>query len=251
MSASARRTLGAIGQRAGVSPGLVAHYFDDKDGLLEATLRSLAARLGRAAAGAAPGRAHAARPRAGGDRRHARAGGVRPAHLGVWLAFWGQVIHSARLQARPERLSAPHALEPAPCARSSSCRTPTPSRIAIATRRDDRRPVASRHALLAATRTDSATARAMATAFIDGEIARSPRQGRCRDGGAAARQRASARARNYIGGALGRARPAARPSRRSTRRPARSSPRSRSPARPRSTRAVAAAQERRSPTGRR
>ena len=30
-------TLALIGQRAGISPGLVAHYFRDKDGLLEAT----------------------------------------------------------------------------------------------------------------------------------------------------------------------------------------------------------------------
>ena len=32
-------TLALIGQRAGVSAGLISHYFDDKDGLLEATLR--------------------------------------------------------------------------------------------------------------------------------------------------------------------------------------------------------------------
>ena len=41
----AATTLAAIGQKAGVSPGLIAHYFVDKDGLLEATLRSLATRL--------------------------------------------------------------------------------------------------------------------------------------------------------------------------------------------------------------
>src|SRR6478752_6315122 len=50
-------TLGEIAKRAGVSPGLFAHYFGDKEGLLEATLRSMAARLGRAAAA----RLHAAR----------------------------------------------------------------------------------------------------------------------------------------------------------------------------------------------
>src|ERR1700691_5309388 len=38
-------TLTRIGKRAGVSAGLVAHYFKDKDGLLEATFRSLVARL--------------------------------------------------------------------------------------------------------------------------------------------------------------------------------------------------------------
>ena len=91
-------TLGEIAKRAGVSPGLFAHYFGDKEGLLEATLRSMAARLGRAAAA----RLHAAaRPR---DRIQA----VIDANLApeefdrrtssVWLAFWGQVIHSARFR---------------------------------------------------------------------------------------------------------------------------------------------------------
>ena len=47
-------TLSDIAKRAGVSPGLFAHYFGDKDGLLEATLRSMAARLGRAAAASRP-----------------------------------------------------------------------------------------------------------------------------------------------------------------------------------------------------
>jgi betaine-aldehyde dehydrogenase len=39
-------TLAQIAARAGVSPGLVAHYFDDKDGLLDAAFRSLARRVG-------------------------------------------------------------------------------------------------------------------------------------------------------------------------------------------------------------
>src|SRR6202165_2143557 len=38
-------TLAEIAGRAGVSPGLVAHYFDDKDGLLDAAFRSLARTL--------------------------------------------------------------------------------------------------------------------------------------------------------------------------------------------------------------
>src|SRR5690625_8043042 len=41
-------TLQSISRRAGVSAGLVAHYFKDKDGLLEATLRSLASDLSTA-----------------------------------------------------------------------------------------------------------------------------------------------------------------------------------------------------------
>src|SRR6186713_2445452 len=39
-------TLGEIAGRAGISAGLVAHYFGDKNSLLEATFRSLITRLG-------------------------------------------------------------------------------------------------------------------------------------------------------------------------------------------------------------
>ncbi len=91
-------TLGLIAKQAGVSAGLVAHYFGDKDGLLEATLRSLASRLSRAAA---------ARLRAA-DSPRARLQAVIDANLApeemdqqtgaVWLAFWGQAIHSDRLK---------------------------------------------------------------------------------------------------------------------------------------------------------
>jgi betaine-aldehyde dehydrogenase len=91
-------TLGLIAKQAGVSTGLVAHYFGDKDGLLEATLRSLASRLSRAAA---------ARMRAAATPR-ARLQAVIDANLApeemdaqtgaVWLAFWGQAIHSDRLK---------------------------------------------------------------------------------------------------------------------------------------------------------
>src|SRR6202790_4573630 len=38
-------TLAQIASHAGVSPGLVAHYFGDKDGLLAATFRTLARRV--------------------------------------------------------------------------------------------------------------------------------------------------------------------------------------------------------------
>ena len=94
----AATTLALIGQRAGVSPGLVAHYFGDKDGLLEATLRSLAGRLTRDTAE----RLREART------VRARVQAVIDANLAprefegrsssVWLAFWGQAAHSARLR---------------------------------------------------------------------------------------------------------------------------------------------------------
>ena len=77
----AATTLALIGQRARVSPGLIAHYFDDKDGLLEATLRSLAVAAGARRVDAASRGAHPARARPGGHRRDARAGGIRAAHV--------------------------------------------------------------------------------------------------------------------------------------------------------------------------
>src|SRR3978361_613823 len=38
-------TLAQIAGRAGVSPGLVAHYFGDKDGMLEAAFRQMVTRV--------------------------------------------------------------------------------------------------------------------------------------------------------------------------------------------------------------
>ena len=86
-------TLAEIAGRAGVSPGLVAHYFGDKDGLLEAAFRALA----RVVAVRMRERFALARtPRA-------RVQAIIDADLGpenfdrrignAWLAFWGQVLH--------------------------------------------------------------------------------------------------------------------------------------------------------------
>ncbi len=94
----AATSLAHIARRAGVSPGLVAHYFDDKEGLLEATLRAMSARLTRASTR----RLAAARdPRA---RIQAVIDSVLAPEefdrrtCSVWLAFWGEVIHSRRLK---------------------------------------------------------------------------------------------------------------------------------------------------------
>ena len=59
-------TLAQIARRAGVSPGLVAHYFGDKDGLLRGDLSHPGAPLARAACGA---RCARRRRRAGASRR--------------------------------------------------------------------------------------------------------------------------------------------------------------------------------------
>jgi betaine-aldehyde dehydrogenase len=86
-------TLAEIARRAGVSPGLVAHYFGDKDGLLEATFRRLA-------------RTIAVRMRSSLALAHTpreRVQAVIDTNLApeefdkrtgtAWLAFWGQVLH--------------------------------------------------------------------------------------------------------------------------------------------------------------
>lgn len=56
-------TLASVAQRANISTGIVSHYFGDKDGLLEATMRHVLRDLG-------PQRRAAARPR---PMRRARA----------------------------------------------------------------------------------------------------------------------------------------------------------------------------------
>jgi betaine-aldehyde dehydrogenase len=86
-------TLAEIARRAGVSTGLMAHYFGDKDGLLEAAFRTLARSL-------------AVRVRARLALAHTPRGRVQavidtnlaPEEFDkrtgtAWLAFWGQVLH--------------------------------------------------------------------------------------------------------------------------------------------------------------
>jgi betaine-aldehyde dehydrogenase len=91
-------TLAQIAGRAGVSPGLVAHYFGDKDSLLDAAFRSLARRVGDHVR---------ARLRQISTPR-ARIQAVIDANLApeefeqrtgtAWLAFWGQVLQVKSLK---------------------------------------------------------------------------------------------------------------------------------------------------------
>ena len=91
-------TLAQIAGRAGVSPGLVAHYFGDKDGLLDAAFRSLARRVGDHVR---------ARLRQISTPR-ARIQAVIDVNLSqeefaqrtgtAWLAFWGQVLQVPSLK---------------------------------------------------------------------------------------------------------------------------------------------------------
>jgi len=86
-------TLAQIAGRAGVSPGLVAHYSGDKDGLLDAAFRSLSRRV-----------EHHVRARLRLiSTPRARIQAVIDANLALeefsqrtgtaWLAFWGQVLN--------------------------------------------------------------------------------------------------------------------------------------------------------------
>jgi betaine-aldehyde dehydrogenase len=91
-------TLAQIAARAGVSPGLVAHYFGDKDGLLDAAFRSLARRVSNQVR---------ARLRLVSTPR-GRIQAVIDANLApeefeqrtgtAWLAFWGQVLQVKSLK---------------------------------------------------------------------------------------------------------------------------------------------------------
>jgi betaine-aldehyde dehydrogenase len=86
-------TLAEIARRADVSPGLVAHYFGDKDGLLEAAFRTLARVVAvrmreRLALARTPrGRVQAVIDANLGPENFDRRTGT------AWLAFWGQVLH--------------------------------------------------------------------------------------------------------------------------------------------------------------
>ncbi len=161
-------TLAQIASRADVSPGLVAHYFGDKDGLLAASFRTLARRVDQRVR-ARIALAHTARGRIQAvidanlapeefDRRTGTA----------WLAFWGQVLHAEGLK-RIQRVyqgrtlsNLCHALKqlvPAHEARSLAGM--------IAAMIDG---VWLRAALSNWHEADSESARALLTAFVDGRL---------------------------------------------------------------------------------
>src|SRR5580692_10844576 len=161
-------TLTRIGRRAGVSAGLVAHYFADKDGLLEATFRSLVARLG-------------ARMRARMQQAHTPRGRVQAiidANLAAeefdrrtgtaWLAFWGQVPHVDRLR-RVQRVYQRRMLSNLRHALRSLLDTADAHSLAamIAAMIDG---VWLRAALSNWTEADSESARALLTSFVDSRL---------------------------------------------------------------------------------
>jgi len=161
-------TLAEIARRAGVSPGLVAHYFGDKDALLAAAFRTLARSLA-ARMRARLALAHTPRARVQAvidtnlapeefDRRSGTA----------WLAFWGQVLHVEglkRVQTAYQRRmlsnlrSDLRQMLPAAEARSLAAM--------IAAMIDG---VYLRAALSEWRESDSASARALLTAFVDARL---------------------------------------------------------------------------------
>jgi betaine-aldehyde dehydrogenase len=161
-------TLAQIASRAGVTPGLVAHYFDDKDGLLDAAFRSLARRVG-----------HQVRTRLRlVSTPRGRIQAVIDANLALeefdqrtgtaWLAFWGQVLHLPRLK----RIQSAYQRRMLSNLRSSLNKLVAPEEARslaamIAAMIDG---VWLRAALSGWREADSESARALLTAFVDGRL---------------------------------------------------------------------------------
>ncbi len=161
-------TLAQIAGRAGVSPGLVAHYFDDKDGLLDAAFRSLARRVGDHVR---------ARLRQVSTPR-ARIQAVIDANLApeefeqrtgtAWLAFWGQVLQVKSLR----RVQSAYQRRTLTNLRSSLKKLVPPDEAKdlaamIAAMIDG---VWLRAALSGWREADSESARALLTEFVDGRL---------------------------------------------------------------------------------
>ena len=96
-------TLARVGQRAGISPGLVAHYFGDKGQLLAATYLHLARKLEQEYRSARAGTASGLpRVRAIINANFA-ASQSDAVTVSTWLSFYAQVNHAPAL-ARIQRV---------------------------------------------------------------------------------------------------------------------------------------------------
>jgi betaine-aldehyde dehydrogenase len=161
-------TLAQIAIRAGVSTGLVAHYFGDKDGLLDAAFRSLARRVGNQVR---------ARLRQVSTPR-GRIQAVIDANLApeefeqrtgtAWLAFWGQVLHVESLR-RVQSVYQRRMLSNLRSSLKKLVPADEAQRLAamIAAMIDG---VWLRAALSGWHEADSESARALLTAFVDGRL---------------------------------------------------------------------------------
>jgi betaine-aldehyde dehydrogenase len=161
-------TLAQIAARAGVSPGLVAHYFGDKDGLLDAAFRSLARRVGNQVrmrlwqVSTPRGRIQAVIDANLAPEEFEQRTGT------AWLAFWGQVLQVKSLK----RVQSAYQRRMLSNLRSSLKKLVPPDesqRLAamIAAMIDG---VWLRAALSGWREADSESARALLTAFVDGRL---------------------------------------------------------------------------------
>ncbi|WP_205741863.1 transcriptional regulator BetI [Halomonas marinisediminis] len=92
-------TVARIARHAGVSAGIISHYFGGKDGLLEATMRQILSDLGEAVA--------ACRRKLRNDTPRARLEAIIEGNFDrsqvtdpvakTWLAFWASSMHKPRL----------------------------------------------------------------------------------------------------------------------------------------------------------
>lgn len=93
-------TVIRIAKRAGVSAGIISHYFGGKDGLLEATMRQVLGDLGHTVANrrvALPEDTPQAHIRAIIDGNFDRSQ-VNQSVMRTWLAFWASSMHRPNLQ---------------------------------------------------------------------------------------------------------------------------------------------------------
>jgi betaine-aldehyde dehydrogenase len=176
-------TLAQVTGRAGVTPGLVAHYFGDKDGLMDAAFRSLARRV--------TDHVRARMRQVSTPRNRIQAvidANLSPAEFAqrtgtAWLAFWGQVLQSPGLK----RVQSVHQRRTLSHLRGALKELVAPDeaqRVAamIAAMIDG---VWLRAALSGWREADSEGARALLTEFVDGRLAAAaaPGAGIVRDGG--------------------------------------------------------------------
>lgn len=92
-------TIAQIARRAGVSTGIISHYFKDKNGLLEATMRDITSQLRHAVLH----RLHALKDARAELRLRAIVAGnfddsqISQAAMKAWLAFWASSMHQPML----------------------------------------------------------------------------------------------------------------------------------------------------------
>lgn len=92
-------TISQIAKRAGVSTGIISHYFGDKNGLLEATMRDITSKLQLAILGrlkTLAGASAEARLSAIVDANFDETQ-VHPAVAKAWLDFWASSLHQPGL----------------------------------------------------------------------------------------------------------------------------------------------------------